>query len=511
MNKTLFSTKKTTKTNKLVDNAAGGKSYELSAEQALAAYAVTCCFNDTFYASAESHVDKLKELLEKVNPTLIAKVAVYSHQQGNMKDTPAYLLSFLFSKGESELVCKIFNRIITNAKMLCNFVQLVRSGAHGRKSFGSVGRRLIQEWLKSRSAEQLFKDSVGHSNPALVDIISMTHPKFNESQDNMVKYLKGYKYDFDALPELVQRFERLKKGENLSPEGLDFRLLSNLKLSDEQWSKLACGMTWNALRMNLNNLSKHNVFDTDKTPILAKKLSDKQLVQKANAFPYQLLTTYQNTTNVPDLIKDSIELALENATENVPDLGNIAVAIDVSGSMSTSVTGNGVVRSVTTCVDVAALIASTILRTSAKALILPFDTQVREIKISKYDSVLKNSKKLAIDGGGTNCSVAMKYLFESNWDGDVVFYVSDNMSWHDFKPSQKYAKTPMVEYWDLIKKRNPKAKLILLDITPNSQSQHYEDGGVLHVSGFSDSVWSIVQNFVNGDGNFLQTIDKVEI
>lgn len=512
MNKSLFKTTKTVdyKTDLITTNHAGGKAYELSAEQALAQYAVTCCFGGTFYASAETQLNEVKALLEKVNPLLIAKMAVYSHQEGNLKDMPVFLLSYLFSKGETELVRKVFPKVITNAKMLCNFVQFVRSGTHGRKSFGSVGKELIQNWLTSRSAEQLFKDSVGHSNPSLTDIIKMVHPKFSKECDNVVKYLLGKDHNSSILPPLVQRFEGLKRGERVSPEGLDFRLLSNLKLDTAQWSELAKGMTWNALRMNLNNLQKHGVFNTDATPILAQKLSDSASVKRANAFPYQLLTTYQNTQGVPDLLKDALGKALEAATENVPNLGRVAVAVDVSGSMSHPATGLRVGSvSVTRCVDIAALVASCVLRTATEATVVPFDTRVHNVKVNKYNSVLTNAKVLSIKGGGTDCWCALKHLIDTNWKGDLVFMVSDNESWVSYNSPN--AAIRFRQAWDTIKARNPKCKLVLLDVTPNRTSQMHEDKNVLHVGGFSDSVFDVVKNFVNGNGNFLSVIESVDL
>lgn len=521
MNKTLFPTKKVAK---LVSNPAGGKSFDLSDELALCQYAVTSTFNGTYYSSSDTHLDMAKMLLGKVKPELAAKVAVYAHENGRMKDFPAFILSYLFSIHEDVLFEKIFNRIITNAKMLCNFTTFVRSGVHGRKSFGTLGKRLMQEWLVGRSAEQLFRDSVGHSQPTLVDIIKMVRPRFTQdSQNNMVRYLMGKDYDFSLLPDLVKNFERLKKGEKAPTEGLDFRLLSNLTLTTEQWTDLGMGMGWNALRMNLNNLAKHGVFNNKEVVGgFAAKLADPVLVKKFNAFPYQLLTSYQNTTGVPAAISEGLEKALETATENVPNLGRVAVCVDVSGSMSSPATGvrTGATTK-TTCVDVAALVASCLFRTGTEAIVIPFDTRVRIVPISKSDSVLTNAKKLAMNGGGTACSVSLEHLVRTEWQGDVVVMVSDNMSWADYGASSGWTDyfgrktagsnsySPFREAWNKIKGKNPGCKLILLDITPNVQSQMHEDKSVLHVASFSDSVFEVMKSFVSNKDTFVNVINEV--
>ena len=57
-----------------------------------------------------------------------------------MKDMPALLLAVLSAKSPA-LLAQVFARVIDNGRMLRNFVQILRSGAVGRKSLGSRRRR----------------------------------------------------------------------------------------------------------------------------------------------------------------------------------------------------------------------------------------------------------------------------------------------------------------------------------------------------------------------------------
>ena len=70
----------------------------------------------------------------------------------------------------------MFGRVVDNGKMLRNFVQIVRSGATGRKSLGSRPKKLVQHWLLSASEAQLLQAAVGNS-PSLADVVKMVHPK----------------------------------------------------------------------------------------------------------------------------------------------------------------------------------------------------------------------------------------------------------------------------------------------------------------------------------------------
>src|SRR5579871_1145705 len=74
-------------------------------------------------------------------------------------------------------------------KMLRNFVQIIRSGAVGRKSLGTRPKRLIQKYLENLTDEQLFKADVGN-DPSLQDIIKLVHPKpSNKKRSAMYGYL----------------------------------------------------------------------------------------------------------------------------------------------------------------------------------------------------------------------------------------------------------------------------------------------------------------------------------
>ena len=143
-------------------NEAGGTAYALSPKQALAQYAMTGCLNATFYASADDQLQKVLAMAQAVDAKFIAQTAVYARQKGFMKDVPAVLCAVLSVK-DPQLLRAVFDRVIDDGKMLRNFVQVLRSGVTGRKSLGTVPKKLAQRWLESRTDEQLFRASVGNA------------------------------------------------------------------------------------------------------------------------------------------------------------------------------------------------------------------------------------------------------------------------------------------------------------------------------------------------------------
>lgn len=516
-NKTLFKTVSVSK-HPATDtvNAAGGRAYSLPAKEALTQYVVTGCFGNTYYATAEEQLDKIKELVDQVDSETIAKLAVYGRTKAYMKDTPSYLLAVLFARRENELVAKIFSRVVDNAKMLCNFVQIVRSGVTGRRSFGEFGKRLIQNWLLSRTGDELFNDSVGQGNPSLADIIKMVHPKANTKVSNsMFAYLLNKDYDYENLPRNVKAFERFKKNNENELPDVPFRVLTNCNLTLDHWIKIARDMPWNTLRMNLNMLQRNGVFCNDSvTRELVDKLRNEEIIRKVKVFPYQLMTAYLNTQDVPTSVKNALQDALEVSTQNVPSFNNkVAVCVDTSGSMGSAITGNrGTTTSKTTCVDVAGLIASCIVRKNDESVVIPFDTRVHLVDFNSRDSVLTNARKFARHGGGTSLSCAMAHLNDTNWKGNLVIFVSDNESWADYSGYRYGRDTGLNVEWQKFKRNNPKAKLVLIDLVPNSTVQTKNDKDVLNVGGFSDSVFDVISKFVSGDTkSFMNVIDSIEL
>lgn len=498
-------------------NAAGGKAYEATPEHTLAQYAVTGCLNDTFYSTAEVQLDKVLELAGKVSTEYLAKVAVYARQHGHMKDMPALLLGVLVTR-DPRSARKVFDRVVDNPKMLKNFVTIMRSGAVGRKSLGTTARHLVQGWLSARSPGQLFRGIVG-GDVSLRDVIRLAHPKSPSAERAaFYRYVLGFSdVDLTLLPDEAQAFEAFKKDPSGAPPDVAFQLLSNLKLSADQWRSVAGNMSWQTLRMNLNTLQRNGCFESVAfITETAKRLADPAEVAKSKCFPFQLLSAFNATkASLPREISNALQDAMEHATKNVPAFeGKTIVGVDVSGSMSSAVTGTRKGATSTVCaIDAAALFGSAILRNNPNAEVYPFDTSVYNPELNGRDSVMTNTTKLAhYGGGGTDCSILLSALSHYNQKADTIILVSDNESWVDSRPGVRGTNT--MRAWELFKRDNPKAKLVCIDIQPNVGLQVVNRSDILNVGGFSDSVFDVVAAFTRGEltsGHWTSIINKIEI
>ena len=500
-------------------NEAGGTAYKLIPKHALAQYAATGCFSQTFYADAGEQLEKVLALTKDLDAEFVAKTAIYAREKGFMKDMPALLVAVLSTKDKA-IFEKVFPRVIDNGKMLRNFVQIMRSGAVGRKSLGSLPKRLVREWFESRQAEQIFKQSIGQS-PSFADVLKMVHPKPKDAErEALYGYFIGREIDADKLPEIVKQFEKFKSGDVLEVPNVPFQMLTALPISTNEWTQIARNAAWQMTRMNLNTFQRHGVFqNAEMVEIIANRLRDAGAIKRAKVFPYQLLMAYkmaEANAEIPRQITKALQDAMEIATENVPKIaGKIYVCPDVSGSMSSAVTGYR--KGATTdmrCIDVAGLVASAILRVNPTAEILPFENNVVNIALNPRDSVMTNADKLAkIGGGGTNCSAPLKQINRAKSQGDLVIYVSDNESWIDSNRAWNSG-TETMNQWNEFKSRNQNAKLVCIDIQPNAHTQASERADILNVGGFSDQVFNLITEFAGGNleaDHWVGVIEKVEI
>jgi len=253
--------------------------------------------------------------------------------------------------------------------------------------------------------------------------------------------------------------------------------------------------------------------------IIAERLKDPVAIRRARAFPYQLLAAFRAASSeMPGAITSALQDALEVATENVPSMpGKIYVCPDVSGSMQSSITGHHKgATSAVRCVDVAGLVAASLLRRNLDAEVIAFSDDVVKMPraINPRDSVMTNAQYLAsLPSGGTACSAPLRHLNARGAKGDLVVYVSDNQSWADFarKGAAPHTRgTIMAEEWERFRARNPQAKLVLIDIQPYGSTQVAERNDVLNVGGFSDAVFEIVSLFAKGELGSKQFVGAIE-
>ena len=545
-NKNLFSSITSTIPRATIHNEAGGPAFKFPAKHALAQLAATGTFGNVFYASSRDQLDQLRSLIAEVDDNqFLAKLAVYARERAYMKDMPAALLVELSTR-DTALMHQVFNRVVDNGRVLRTVFQMVRSGQFGRKGLSSSLKRAFQRWFNEASTGQLLSASIGN-DPSLRDVLRMARPV---PKDNARRSLFGWLTKKEAskwapateadLPTEVQSLDAFRRAETAEAQaiiagGLRIRwdLLADTAKGPLVWKAIARQMGPQALRMNLNTLLRHKVFNSNSGPdqamidYVAGRIADPEAIRRSRQFPYQFFAAYLNASEeVPHKIKAALHEAAEFACGNIPQLpAPVIIGLDTSGSMGCPVTGRqGRGRtSKMRYVDVAALFAAAILRRNPDSIVIPFDTQAYEAKVDPCDSILSLSKRLSkYGGGGTDCSLplteANKRYASKRFAGVVL--VSDNQSWINSGQAYGYGQngsTGVMEQWSKFKKAQQQngiadPKLVCIDIAPYGSSQAPDREDILNVGGFSDSVFRVVGNFLESDSaRFVREVEAVEL
>ncbi|QDT40154.1 hypothetical protein Pan241w_02100 [Gimesia alba] len=534
-NKTLFSSRNSKLPRTDSFNEAGGRAYQLAPKQALAQMAATGCFNGVFYASAKDQLDTMRKLIDQIDDNrYLAQLAVYARERAFMKDMPAALLVVL-SKRDTELMHRVFDRVVDNGRVLRTMFQMIRSGQFGRTSLSSSLQRAYQRWLNEASVGKLLSASIGN-DPSLRDVLRMARPT---PKDNARRALFGWLTGKELekwapataadLPRQVQALIAFRQAETDAAQAeivkdlsVRWDLLADAAKGPLTWKAIARQMGPQALRMNLNTLLRHEVFnDSVLVDYVADRLADEDEIRRSRQFPYQYLAAYLNVAPViSHKIKAALHAAAEIACGNVPELtGPVVIGLDTSGSMSSSVTGwqaRGA-SSKMRCVDAAALFAAAILRRNPDSVVIPFDTRAYDARFDASDSILSLSERLAkYGGGGTDCSVPLREanarLCNRAFAGCVL--VSDNESWVG---AGRRGATGVMSEWQTFVKNQKRLgvtdpKLVCIDIQPYGSSQAPERGDILNIGGFSDAVFNVVSSFVGNDASrFVAEIESIAV
>lgn len=516
----------------MTKNSAGGRAVSLSSEEGLAKIICVGMLGDKMtLVDEQSLISSIENLLPQCREEFIAKLAIYAKNQAKMKDVSSYLLAYLASI-QSKYGPKVFSEIITDVSVLKKFIKFVRSGKTSRKSFGTSYKKLIQNYLDSRSDSQLFRESIGN-DPSMSDIIKMVHPKPDSlNRDALYSYFVGKIDGTDKhqhLPSEVLEYISFCKnpiayGQEIGkiPQTNIMHVMSH-KLSLKQWESVALKMSFNQLIKNLVVLLEHGVFKNEKVLMhVYEKISSKEEAMRSNQLPYSIAMALKQLRNkayqssygedfqlkyqplfgdISLLLSEALEKALANSFNNIPVFdANIALCIDVSGSMSDTISKKGVA----TYLDAASVLAMSFLAKNHKVKLLPFCTKVHyDHKISSQKSYLENFDILnKFSGGGTDCSAPIKYLnnlIKNNKDEsvDLIIMISDNQSWHQISPPATFRSTPMLEEFNKYKKTNPDVKLVNIDISPFANTQASSSDSIFLISGFNDSIFKVLKDYLS--------------
>jgi 60 kDa SS-A/Ro ribonucleoprotein len=486
---------------------------------------LTNTLTGTFYAQESELLKESLDLHEQIaasDPAFMARALVYARGEGLMRLQPIVGLAYL-SKADHDLFHKVFSRVILTPGDLTDFAEIAR----GTVTPGGMGRSIktaINHWLNGMSEYHAIKYATGGQGYSLRDVVRVTHPKpVNEVQDAIFLWLtdaeKWRETDRRALTPQIDAFERIKAlepGENgdqstlraLIAEGrLPYEVVTGVAKPDEAtWVELMRQMPTLALMRHLNTLQRAGVLAHEEhAQYVAGRLTNADALRKARVLPFQLFTAHRMfdpQTPAERLAGEALVEAMDAAFVNLPDLGGtICIAPDVSGSMS------GIIarQSKTRYIDIAGIFTGALLKAHPRALVLPFEHKVVDVKLSARDSLMTTADTLAkIGGGGTAVSAPVSELLARKIRVDTFIGITDNIEWAvDQHGNQGFLPT----WFEYKAKIAPEAKAFLVTIAPYRHAVAPQDTPDLHyIYGWSDTVLKYIALALQGLAGQVETV-----
>lgn len=490
---------------------------------------LTNTLGHTFYASQGDNYAATLELHAKMmaqDPAWAARAIVYAREQGTMRIQPIVGLVFL-SLADLALFRAIFDRVILTPGDLLDFVQIVRS-KQIRPGLGRAVKDEVNRWLNGLTEYHAIKyGSDAAAKLSLRDVLRLTHPlPADELHDALFMYLTdrqkwrdGYGSRIPELMPQVHAVELLKRTDDagemraLIERGrLPYEVVTGVAKPDSAtWDYLLRQMPYFALLRHINTLQRVGVLANDETvSYIVGRLTNKEALRKAKVLPFRLhaaWVAFEPTTEGEQRIKAALEQALETAFANLPQLpGVVAIALDVSGSMSGTIHHPSKVR----YIDVAAIFAGALLKASKRTVVLPFETGVVKVDLKPHLPLLQIVAQLAsIGGGGTAVSAPISELLKRRQVVDVFIGITDNIEW----AADQYGGVGFLPTWRQYRKEvAPHARAFLITIAPYRQAvAPGDEPGVHFVYGWADHVPAYIAQTVNGYGGQVEAVQQVQV
>jgi hypothetical protein len=425
---------------------------------------LTTFLEDKYYESGDKRIQRIKELIKKVKPEFVAKLAVLARKEFHLRSITHLLISELSKnhRGDS-LVSKAIVRIAERPDDLTEIV------AYLGKPLPAQVKKGIAEALTKFDAYQLAKYRLENHKVKLVDLFNLTHPKpVDEEQAEVWRDLMS-----GNLKNTETWEARLSSGEDKAKAWRDLVLEEKIG--------------YMALLRNLRNIDEQADEETKKKA--CEIIASKERVLKSKQLPFRFYTAYKEVRN-QDML-EAIAKALDYAVENVPHFeGKTLIAIDTSGSMKGKP------------IEIASIFAGALIKANDSEVILYSDA-IKDFKYLRIEPVLTLANRIQNEAewGGTRASLIFDYAINSKVLYNRIIILSDMESWIERGGVQPY-------YLEYLKK-NPDVYVYCIDIEGYG-TKDISHPRTFHIAGWSEKIFDFMK-WIEKENQLIDFVNSVEI
>lgn len=491
-------------------NNAGGYGFGITPQEQLERFILLGSYGGTFYLSelqlTEENAKAIIDYIKKDGLSVLSTVVDFAKGGKAPKaDSGLFVLALCAKYGNEEckkLTYKAIKDVCITATHLFTFVSYVKA----LRGFSRGLRKGISDWYLSKNANQLayqivkYRERAGFSHR---DVLRLCHAKPNDenifkilgyavgkvtAKETKNKLIRGYDVvKSDASEKELEKVIKLCK--------LTWEMIPNEKLNEPKILKaLLENMNSTALIRNLNRFANAELTGSNNEVVkkIVSKLTNKEELEKANLHPINVLnylstykqghgfkgnTTWEVNRNIVDALTDTFDISLKAL---VPTNKKILLGVDVSGSMSHTVDKTAMSAS-----TIATVLAYVTLRTEKEADLVFFDEKLIKSTIGRKSS-LEEVLRYRANGGGTDCSLPIKYALENELNYDVIIIYTDSETY----AGNRHGISLLEEYR---RKVNPNVKVIEVALVSNGCSTFpSDDKNVIRAVGFDSSLPQLI-------------------
>ena len=495
-------------------NHEGAKAYTLTPEMELYAAIATTMLNDTFYEKADDRLARIKNLMTQVNASFIAKLAVYTRQEMNLRTAPVVLATELakIHKG-NDLVGRTVEKVVKRPDEITEMLAYyqIANERTGTKKLNKISKQLQKGLAASFNNfdEYQFAKYNRSTEVKLRDALFLVHPKakdeaqqllFNKIVNNELAVPYTWETELSALGQ--QKFETEHAKKNAVKAKWE-ELISSRKLG------------YMALLRNLRNILECEV-SKDHIQTVCDHLTNKTAVGNSKQLPFRFLAAYRElkggNSGYTSYVMKALENALALSVQNMKgfDMGTkVVIACDVSGSMQQPVSA----KSKILMYDIGLLLGMLLQSRCDNVLTGMFGDTWKTVPLpstgilANVDAFYNREGEV---GYSTNGYLVLKDLISKRYIADKIMLFTDTQMW-DSNTNNQSAENTISYQWKAYKKIAPNAKLYVFDLAGHKHVPlKVEQNGVHLIAGWSDKVFAVMDAIEDG-ANAMDAIDKIEI
>lgn len=564
-----FSTKKTAVEPTEI-NFMGEKAFKLDTKEELVSTVMTTFLENSYYENKSEIVERIKSLLDDVDPLFAAKLAIYARNKGNLRSVTHLVAAYIARNLQNkEWAKRFYDKIVVRpddmTEILSAYAQLNGMTDDRIKKIPNSIKKGFRTALERLDAYQIDKYKMKSRSFSLIDLVRLFHPKGNnKNAEAYHRLLTGEKLS-DMYDSNILEKEMTKAGQTTK----DMTEKDKLEAKKEAITSVIDNVKGMPIMNLLRNLRNILLYAPDKVKDVCEQLVIKDKITNSRLLPFRFATAYaeiekmkydtessldksaikfetekvvKNCTETEfeqnkERILESIEKALEISCLNIPKLeGNVAILVDDSGSMrgdtdfgSSRVSAFSKVKTSM----VAHLFASMVMSRQENVYVGLFGDTLLNVPVKRDMRLLDYTKWHYEEGekcgGGTEQGIYdfMTQVVKEKKKIDNIIVFSDCQIGNTNTKGCRDSNRPFTAWYGMdtstiskhfhevfkeFRKINPNSNFIVVNLRQNGSTSVFDRSQrILNIAGWSDKIFDVITSQCKGWDAVLKEIETIEI